>query len=74
MDISNKERLRKELYERYLVSCDYDGIHDLNLINEAIAGIEHMWSYKTDNEVLGHSRTEAVAYLALLAAKEALEK
>ena len=75
-DLTNmidRENIRKELANHYLRLTDYS-IDDPKLIDEAISTIEHFFEIMPESEILGHSRHLAIPYLALLVAKDIINK
>jgi prophage maintenance system killer protein len=72
MKITDRERFRQRLSERY--ARDIEGLNDEDLIAEALATIEAVFSYMDEEDVFKRSRPYAVSYLALCAAQEQLSK
>lgn len=67
-----KESIRQQLLEHY--ARDIEGLNGEELIAEALASIEAMFSYMDEDDVFKRSRPYAVSYLALCAAQELLSK
>lgn len=72
MKITDREKFRQQLSEHY--ARDIDGFNDEDLIAEALAAIESVFSYTDEDDVFKRSRPYAVSYLALCAAQEQLSK
>lgn len=72
MQITDREKLRQQLAEHY--ARDIEGLNDEDLIEEALASIEAVFSRMYEDDVLERSRPYAVSYLALCAAQELLSK
>lgn len=72
MKITNREKFRQQLSEYY--ARDIEGLNDEDLIAEALATIEAVFSYTDEDDVFKRSRPYAVSYLALCAAQEQLSK
>ncbi len=67
-----KESIRQQLLEHY--ARDIEGLNGEELIAEALASIEAMFSYMDEDDVFKRSRPYAVSYLALCAAQELISK
>lgn len=72
MKITDREKFRQLLSERYV--RDIEGLNDEDLIVEALATIEAVFSYMDEEDVFKRSRPYAVSYLSLCAAQEQLSK
>lgn len=72
MKITDREKFRQLLSERY--ARDIEELNDEDLIAEALAKIEAVFSYMDEEDVFKRSRPYAVSYLALCAAQEQLSK
>lgn len=72
MKITDREKFRQQLSEHY--ARDIDELNDEDLIAEALAAIESVFSYTDEDDVFKRSRPYAVSYLALCAAQEQLSK
>ena len=72
MKITDREKFRQLLSEHY--ARDLEGLNDKDLIAEALATIEAVFSHMEDDDVFKRSRPYAVSYLALCAAQDQLSK
>lgn len=72
MQITDREKFRQQLSEYY--ARDIEGLNDEDLIIEALATIEAVFSHMEDDDVFKRSRPYVVSYLALCAAQKQLFK